>query len=121
MKPIWAPNYWADGSALATALARASQFQGFLNDQEISGVAKSYYRELVAISRTWRKELLDSDLWKLQLQGSETVEGLEGPAAEQPIFDEPASASRFQGGGIQVYLYPKTPFLCTPVSWEAVS
>ena len=80
-KRIYEPNYWVDASVLADALAHASQFEGFLSDQEISRVAKTYYRELAAICRTFRAELKDADLWKIQLRGGETLEGLEGPTA----------------------------------------
>jgi hypothetical protein len=120
---IYEPNYWADGSVLADALSRASQFEGFLSDREISQAAKSYYRELAAICRNWNP-LKDTELWKIRLQGGERVEGLAGPVASQPTFaataTEPATSSTFRGGGIQVYLNPKTPFICTPVSWAAV-
>jgi hypothetical protein len=122
-KPIYKPNYWVDGSVLANALERAGQFEGFLSDAEISRAAKSYYRELTAICRNWNP-LTDTELWKVQLRGGETLEGLEGPIAAQPTFaatpTEPATASIFRGGGIQVYLNPKTPFVCTPVNWGTV-
>ena len=122
-RPNYKPNYWVDGSVLADALARASQFEGFLSDREISRIAKSYYRELAAICQNWNP-LKDTELWKLQLRGGETREGLEGPIAPQPTFAatpiEPATTSIFRGRGIQVYLNPKTPFICTPVNWGTV-
>lgn len=123
-RPIYKPNYWVDGSVLAYALARAAQFDGFLTDQEITRVAKTYYRELAAICQNWNP-LRDTELWKIQLRGGETLEGLEGPIAAQPTFSktstDPASASILRGGGIQVYLDPKSPFICTPVHWNAMA
>jgi hypothetical protein len=123
-RPIYKPNYWVDGSVLADALARASQFEGFLTDQEITRVAKAYYRELPAICQNWNP-LKDTELWKIQLRGGETLEGLAGPIAAQPTFaatsSDPATTSILHGGGIQVYLDPKTPFVCTPVNWGAVA
>jgi hypothetical protein len=121
-KPIYAPNYWADGTALGKSFGRAEQFQGFVPDEEISRIAKSYYREVTAISYNWN-ELADNKFWRINLRAGETVEGIEGPAASQPAYSanvrtgETASKARLSGGGIQVFLNPKTPFLCTPVDW----
>jgi hypothetical protein len=123
-RPIYKPNYWVDGSVLANALARATRFEGFLTDQEITRVAKAYYRELAAICQNWNP-LKDTELWKIQLRSGEMLQGLEGPIAAQPTFaatsSDPATASILRGGGIQVYLDPKTPFVCTPINWSAVA
>jgi hypothetical protein len=117
------PNYWVDGTALGAAFGRASQFAGMLTDAEITKLAKSYYREITAICRNWNN-LKDNELWKIELRGSEVVTGLKGPIAPQPTFaatpTEPASSSMFIGGATQVYLYPRTPFNCTPVDWNAI-
>jgi hypothetical protein len=59
-KPVYAPNYWADGSALASSYNRAAQFKGFLTDSEISSIAKNYYREITAISHNWNDLAPDS-------------------------------------------------------------
>jgi hypothetical protein len=123
-KPIFRPNYWADGSALSRAVGRSGQFQGFLTEEEIGRLAKIYYRDITAICHNWQPVLRSDSLWKIQLRGSEVVVGLEGPARPQPTHAaEPArgilaSKSRLTGGGIQVYLNPETPFLCTPVDWS---
>jgi len=121
---IYKPNYWVDGSVLADALARAAQFEGFLTDQEIARVAKTYFRELAAICQNWNP-LKDTELWKIELRGREVLQGLEGPIAAQPTFaataTDPATSSILRGGGIQVYLDPKTPFICTPLNWGAVA
>ncbi|WP_043340391.1 hypothetical protein [Belnapia moabensis] len=118
---IYLPNYWVDGTAIGSAFGRASQFEGMLTGAEISRVAKNYYREITAICRNWN-DLRDNELWKIELRGSETVEGVEGPIAPQPTFaptrTEPASASMLSGGATQVYLNPRTPFICTPVDWN---
>lgn len=122
-RPIHAPNYWADGSVLGSAFGRASQFEGWLTDAEIVDIAKGHYRELTAICHNWNP-LQDDTLWKIELRGSETVQGLEGPAASQPTFAAGAhgvaTASRLRGGATQVYLDPGTPFICTPVSWRNI-
>jgi hypothetical protein len=121
-KPVYAPNYWADGSALASSYNRAAQFKGFLTDSEISSIAKNYYREITAISHNWN-DLAPDSFWRITLRGSETVEGLEGPAARQPTHSankrtgETASQAILSGGALQVFLNPKTPFICTPVNW----
>jgi len=119
-RPIYKPNYWVDGSLLGRSLARASQFEGFLSDREINRIAKTYYRELAAICHNWNP-LKDDELWKIKLREGETLEGLAGPIAPQPTFaktaTEAATTSMLGGGGVQVYLNPKTPFVCTPVNW----
>jgi len=119
--PIFLPNYWVDGSALGQAHGRASQFEGFLSDAEIARVAKTYYRDITAICHNWN-DLKDTNLWKITLQGGETIEGLEGPIAAQPAFyptaTQPASASMLSGGALQVFLNPRTPLVCTPVDWS---
>lgn len=125
-RPIFRPNYWADGSALAHAVGRAAQFQGFLDEAEIRGIAKTYYRELTAICHNWNP-LLSDELWKIELRGSESLEGLEGPTAAQPTHaaeprrNLPASTAMLRGGGLQVYLNPGSPFVCTPVDWSGVA
>lgn len=105
--PIHAPNYWADGAALGSAFGRASQFEGWLTGGEIVDLAKGYYREITAICHDWNP-LENDTLWKVELRGGETVEGLEGPVASQPTFAAgahgPATASRLRGGAVQVYL-----------------
>jgi hypothetical protein len=120
---IFQPNYWVEGTAMGSAFGRASQFTGMLTDAEISRVAKSYYREITAICQNWNR-LDDNELWKVQLLGTEVVEGLEGPIAPQPTFaatrTEASSQSSLPGGALQVYLYPRTPFICTPVDWNAL-
>jgi hypothetical protein len=121
-KPIYTPNFWADGTALGAAFGRAGQFQGFLSSEEISRIAKTYYREITAVSHNWN-ELSDKTFWRVNLRAGETVEGVEGPAAAQPTFSEniptgeTASLARLSGGAIQVFLNPKTPFICTPADW----
>lgn len=121
-KRIYAPNYWAEGSALTSAYNRASQYQSFLTDDEIGRIAKNYYREITAISHNWN-DLDSNSFWRVYLRGGETVQGLEGPAAPQPTHSaikhtgEAASTSKLAGGGQQVFLNPKTPFICTPVDW----
>jgi hypothetical protein len=121
---IYLPNYWADASALGTASRRASQFKGWLTDAEISAIAKRNYREITAVCWNWN-EFDDNQLWKLELRGDEVVEGLEGPIAPQPQWaktaTEPASKVGFTGGATQVYLNPKSPFLCSPVDWKAMA
>jgi hypothetical protein len=123
-RPIYQPNYWADGSVLANALARGGQFEGFLTDREITGVTKKYYRELTAICHDWNP-LKNTELWKIHLRGRETLEGLEGPIKAQPTFANASLGqpitSILRGEGIQVYLNPKTPFVCTPVNWGGVA
>lgn len=120
--PIFKPNYWADGNVWGSAYDRAGQFELFLSDDEIRLIARNYYRELTAICHNWN-DLDMSSFWKISLRGSEIVEGIEGPAAAQPMFDAdsrtgaPASASQLPGGGLQVFLNPKTPFICTPVTF----
>jgi hypothetical protein len=121
IKPIFAPNYWADESAFTSAFNHATQFEGFLTDDEIRNIAKSYYRNITAICHNWNP--LDSDtFWKITLCGSETVEGLEGEVGMQPTHAKTdtasASTSLLHGGGVQVFLNPKTPFICTPVRWN---
>nr|WP_294501619.1 hypothetical protein [uncultured Rhodopila sp.] len=120
---IYLPNYWMDGTALSAAFARASQFEGWATDAIISKIARNYYREIAAICYNWN-DLAENELWKIELRGSEFVVGLEGPVAPQPTFaatkTEPALASIFLGGGTQVYLFPQTPFICTPVNWNAM-
>ena len=122
-KAIYAPNYWADGSAEGSAFGRASQFSGFLTDDEIRQIAKNYYREITAICRNWNPEMASNTFWRITLRGSETLEGLEGPAAPQPTFAEDkrtgvsATQSMLSGGAIQVFLNPRTPFICTPINW----
>ena len=94
-----------------------------LTDAEIARIAKNYYREITAICRNWN-DLQDNELWKIELRGAEVAEGIEGPIAAQPTFaatkTEPASSSLLSGGATQVYLYPRTPFICTPVDWKAI-
>jgi hypothetical protein len=120
--PIFVPNYWADGSALASAFSRATQFKGLLTDDEISRIAKNYYREITAISHSWN-DLAANSFWRINLRGGEAVEGLLGPAAMQPTHTanprtgETASKTMLSGGGLQLFLNPKTPFICTPVNW----
>jgi hypothetical protein len=119
--PIFVPNYWADGSAYSSVLERANQFEGYLNDSEIKNIAKNYYRDITAICHNWNP-LNSNTLWKIELCGSESVEGLEGIIASQPTHaathTEIASTSTLHGGGVQMFLNPKTPFICTPVNWE---
>lgn len=121
--PIFQPNYWVDSTAIGSAFGRANQFSGWLTDAEISKIAKNYYREITAICQNWNP-LNDNELWKVELRGTEVVEGLEGPIAPQSTFaatqTDVASASSLPGGALQVYLYPRTPFVCTPVNWNAV-
>jgi len=118
---IFDPNYWVDISALGSAFDRASQFENYLSEEEISKVAKTYYRNITAICHNWNPLKSDA-LWKIELRGSETVVGLEGPIAPQPTQaatkSEAASSSMLEGGAIQVFLNPKTPFICTPINWE---
>lgn len=120
--PIFAPNYWMDASALASAYSRAGQFCGFLTDDEIREIAKNYYREIAAVSYGWNG-LASNSFWRIDLRGGETVEGLAGFAAPQPTHSADlrtgasASISTFSGGGMQVFLDPKTPFICSPVNW----
>lgn len=115
-------NYWADAATFAKAWERASQFEGWLKDREISQIAKSHYRDATAICHNWN-ELASNTLWKLELRGAESVEGLEGPVKGQPTHAAdsrkgmPASVSRLAGGGTQVVLHPKSPFICTPIHW----
>jgi hypothetical protein len=121
---IYFPNYWMDGTALGAAFGRASQFEGWparagLTDAEVAKVARNYYREIAAVCHNWN-DLKENELWKIELRGSEVVTGLEGPVAPQPTFSEPALSSRFPGGGTQVYLYPRMPFICTPIDWNAM-
>jgi hypothetical protein len=120
---IYDPNYWADGSAVGSAFGRAGQFDGWLSDGEIGRIAKNHYRDIAAICHNWNP-LEDSTLWKIELRGAETVEGLEGAAAPQPTFapegGSPATASVLRGGATQVYLNPRTPFICTPVNWTSL-
>lgn len=120
---IFEPNYWVDGTALASAFERASQFSRLLTDSEISKIAKRNYREITAICHNWN-DLADNELWKIDLRGNEVVEGLEGPIAPQPAFaatrTDSASSSLLPGGAMQVYLNPRTPFICTPVNWNDV-
>ena len=88
------PNYWADGDVMVRAFMRASQFEGFLTDAEIRGIARTYYRDLAAISHNWN-DLASSNLWRIRLQDSETVDGLAGPVAPQPTHQAKQSGSRF--------------------------
>jgi hypothetical protein len=118
---IYAPNYWACGSSFGRAISRASHFEGFLNDAEIRQIAKTNYRDVTAICHNWNP--LESDtFWKIELAGNETIEGLEGEVAPQPTHaataTNSASTSKLSGGGVQVFLNPETPFICTPVNWE---
>lgn len=119
--PIFAPNYWADGSALFDALNRASQFDGFLTESEIQQVAKNYYRDITAICHNWNP-LASDTFWKIELRGSETIEGIEGIIAEQPTHAGTGtmapSSSMLRGGGLQVFINPQSPFLCTPQNWD---
>jgi hypothetical protein len=123
--PIHRPNYWADGTVVGSVFGRANQFAGMrgMTDLEIAKIAKSYYREITAICRNWN-DLKDNELWKIELRGGEVVAGLEGPAGSQPTFAattaEAASHTRLPGGATQVYLCPRTPFICTPVHWHAI-
>lgn len=119
--PIFIPNYWADGSAFGLAFNHATQFEGFLTDDEIKNIAKFYYRNITAICHNWNP--LDSNtFWKIELCGAEIVEGLEGEVGSQPTHPGtskvPALTSLLHGGGVQVFLNPKTPFICTPVNWN---
>jgi hypothetical protein len=120
---IYQPNYWVDGSAIGSAFGRASQFEGLLTEAQINKIAKEYYREITAICRNWN-DLHDNELWKIELRGTEIVEGIEGPIAPQPTFagtrNAGASQSSLSGGAIQVYLNPRTPFICTPVDWNSI-
>lgn len=120
---VFQPNYWVDSSALCTALGRANQFENWLTDVEIRRIAKNYYREITAICHNWNR-LEDNELWKIELREAEVLEGLEGMIAPQSSFEatntEPASMSSLPGGALQIYLNPKTPFICTPVNWNAV-
>ena len=121
LTPIFAPNYWADGSAFSNALNRASQFEGFLDEGEIRNPAKNYYRDITAICHNWIP-LASETFWKIELRGSETLEGLEGVIASQPTHagtrKTAPSTSILHGGGIQVFLNPESPFVCTPVNWD---
>jgi hypothetical protein len=98
------------------------RFEGHLRDDEISRIAKNYYRDITAISHNWN-DLASNDFWRISLRAGETVEGLQGPVAPQPAIaensriGEPASRSLLAGGGLQVFLNPIMPFLCTPVAW----
>jgi len=118
---IYDPNYWVDSSAMVSALDRASQFENYLSDPEIRRIAKNYYREITAICNNWN-DLNSNTLWKIELRGAELVEGLEGQIAQQPTHaatkTESASTSILRGGAIQVFLHPKTPFICTPIDWD---
>ncbi len=120
---IYLPNYWVDGMAIASAFDRARRLEGMLSDAEIARVAKNYYREITAICHNWN-DLRENELWKIELRGNEVMEGLEGPIASQPTFaatkEAPASSSRLSGGATQIYLYPRSPFVCTPVDWTAI-
>lgn len=120
--PIFRPNYWVDGSVLRTAISRAGQYEGWMQDGEIARIAKQHYRELAAICHNWN-ELHDTEVWKIELRGSEVIEGIEGEIASQTTHaatpSSPASSSRLAGGGIQMYLFPRTPFVCTPVDWRS--
>jgi hypothetical protein len=82
---IFEPNYWVDGSALGRAFGRANQFENWLSDAEIANIAKQYYRDISAICHNWN-DLKDNELWKIELRGGESVEGLDGPIAPQPQF-----------------------------------
>ncbi len=114
------PKHWADASAFATAWERAEQFDGWLEDDAIARIAKANYRDICAICHNWN-DMKDNQLWRLRLEGAERVEGLIGPTKPQPTHaetsEEPASRSMLNGGAIQAFLYPKTPFICTPISW----
>lgn len=120
---IFLPNYWADGSVCGGAWNRANQFEGWLKDEEIARIAKDQFRDLTAISHNWN-ELKSGSFWRIALQGSETVEGIQGPVASQPAWSanpvkgETASKSTLAGGGVQVFLNPRTPFICTPFNWS---
>ncbi len=130
-RPIWGPNFWVLGEAFSRAFSRAGLFEGFLTDQEIARLAKLHYRELAAISYIWgqkpgtgeiiRSDMNDNELWKIELRGSESVEGLQGTIAPQPTHHktqhESASSSLFKGGALQAYLNPRTLFVCTPINW----
>lgn len=119
---IYKPNYWADGTALGSSLGRAGQFEGFLTADEIRQIAKTYFREVTAICHNWN-DLDSSQFWEIELRGSEEIEGIEGPVAPQPTHAEdsrtgaPASKSELPGGSMQVYLNPRTPFICRPIDW----
>jgi hypothetical protein len=121
--PIFRPNYWVDGSALRSSFARVQHFEGWLTDAEIAKLAKQHYRDIAAISHNWNA-LIDCELWKIELRGNEVVQGIEGPIAPQPTHQatqtDPASSSALRGGALQIYLDPRTPFVCTPVDWNAI-
>jgi hypothetical protein len=121
-KRIYQPNYWVDGSAVNTAFNRSEQFENWLTEAEIARTAKGHYRDISAICHNWN-DLRDNELWKIELRGGESIEGLEGPAAPQPQFAATgvalATISKLRGGAIQIYLNPRSPFICTPVNWGA--
>lgn len=101
----------------------ANQFEGWLEDEEIARIARNHYRDLSAICHNWI-ELKSDSFWQIQLQGGETVEGIQGPVASQPAWaanpvkGETASKSTLAGGGLPVFLNPGTPFICTSFLWS---
>jgi hypothetical protein len=130
-RPVFEVNFWVHGSALAAALGRAAQFEGWLSDEEVSRVAKQYYRDIAAISHLWGVnaqgqpilgEMHEGEFWKIQLQGDEYVDGLLGAIAPQPTHHaaggQGPSSSILAGGGLQAVLRPGSPFLCTPTHWR---
>jgi len=128
-RKIFETNFWVRGSALLKALGRAAQFEGWLSEVEIARVAKQYYRDIAAISHLWGQrngelilgEMHDTEFWKIELKGDEYIDGLLGAVAPQPTHHDVgghgASSSILQGGGLQAFIRPGSPFLCTPVTW----
>ena len=93
-----------------------------LSDAEAARIAKTYYREITAICHNWN-DLASDSFWQINPTGTERIEGLEGPVGPQLTHsadkrtNTPASSSMLRGGGIQVFLFPRSPFVCTPVNW----
>lgn len=116
-RPIFKPNYWADGSVFSRANARTLAGGGMhLTGAEFDAIAKQHYRDIAAICHDWNP-LASDQLWRIALRGNETVEGLLGPIKEQPKFSGNPALGLLKGGGLQVYLNPETPFICTPRNW----
>lgn len=97
-------GYWVRDSILAPIYRRLGQFDGWLQQQDLSAMAEWRYRALTAVCINWNNF---SEFAELRLPAGETVPCLIGPVAPQPLHQSMdralATTPVMRGGAEQIF------------------
>ena len=105
-------EWWADESVLIEIAQKLQRAEYWMTQSERQKAWPAQYRALTALCEDWNDM---SEMFKLELPAGESIEGLAGPAKEQPEFSATAPHGLHNpnriliGGAEQVFFKVKNP------------